>query len=60
MIIHYFTRRVYGVPKMYVAEPSMSAIVQSLTGNKTLSTEQKAALEHLGVQFKEVFDGTVK
>lgn len=60
MVIHYFTRRVYGVPKMYVAEAQLAGIVSTLTGTKTLSAEHKTALESLGIEFKEVFDKSSK
>lgn len=51
-----YTRNVYGVPKVYAADPSQAAHLSVLTGARTLEHRHLQALEALGHAIEQVPD----
>ena len=56
MTIEYYTKNVYGVDKIYLADEHQKRAVQLLTGNKTLTREAYKGLKMLGYTLEEVLE----
>lgn len=54
MVIEYYSKNVYGVEKLYIADGKIAEIVRALTGRKTIDARDIQALKSLGLEFKEV------
>jgi hypothetical protein len=52
--IHYYTKSVYGNDMHYMYDPEMAKHVQTLTGQRTLSTRHTDALRALGHDVQHV------
>ncbi len=48
MKIEYFTKDVYGLPKLYVKDQKLAGLISKLTGRVTLSKIDLDALKGLG------------
>lgn len=57
MELNVFTKRVYGVDKMYIAG-TIATVVTALTGRKTVERRDLDALEALGLKVR-VYDAEV-
>lgn len=56
MKITYYTRSVYGSPRNYLTDPVVARMVQSLTGQTTVSDSHLSALSGLGHELEQVID----
>ena len=54
MVIEFYIKTVYGKKHMYIKDTALAAAIQTLTGRKVLTEDNKQALEILGFTFKEV------
>lgn len=57
-VIEYYSKEVYGLEKLYVADENTATIISNLTGRKTLSTSDIGALNLLGFTLKQVLKPT--
>jgi len=53
--IEYKIKDVYGKACIYIADPKLETVFQTITGQKTLSPIKMAAFEELGIKFERVF-----
>jgi len=60
MKIQYFTRMVYGLPKMYMVDSKEKEAIQYLMGTSTITDGDIKALEDLGMTFEHVLDPLTK
>lgn len=54
MHIQYRIRQVYGNDSLYVVDPKIAALLQRLTGRKTLAPSDMDVLTRLGHTFEQV------
>ena len=52
--IDFYTKSVYGTDNMYIADPNIRNIIQTLTNSVTLFPRHMKALKSLGYTFTEV------
>jgi hypothetical protein len=59
VVIEYYTKDVYGIPKRYVSDPTQAWHISRLTNTKTISLEHIQAFKQLaGIEFKHILPKT--
>ncbi len=54
MILEYYVLRHYGTDRNYIVDSKLEAIVQELTGTKTVTNKHLDCLKRLGFELKQV------